>query len=128
MSSVVSPDIKRGRLTAPEKDEIVRLAEKGLSGGRIAQKLNRHPATINWAMLRLGLRQPTLYATTKAYSRNGTPVVPFGEPEDEVLTALRVAGLTTTKIAERLTERFGHRRSAHTVNMRLVLLANAEAA
>lgn len=119
----VPPDIKRGLLSDEEKAEIVRLAERKFTPGRIAQKLNRHPVTVGYAMHRLGLR--TLAKRDFCYLRNGVLVKSFCDEEDAYLSALRVQGLTTLKIAEMCTAKFGHRRSAHTIGVRLVLLSNA---
>lgn len=122
----IYPGIKRGRLTAEENERIVELAERGLGAGQIARRLNRHPVTVGYAMHRLGVR--TLTKRDFSYVRNGVVVKSFSDEEDAYLTALRTQGLTTTKIADLCTERFGHRRSPHTINVRLVLLSNSEAA
>lgn len=126
MATRVPDTIKRGLLTPAENEQIVELAGRGLSAGRIAQKLNRHPVTVGYAMHRLGLRK--LMRKSFAYVRNGVEVRSFSAEEDALLTALRVQGHSTTKIAEVLTKRFGHKRSPHTVNVRLVLLSNDEEA
>jgi hypothetical protein len=124
--ATVPDDIKRGRLSRAEEAAIVDLAARNFSPGRIAQKLNRHPATINYAMHRLHLR--AVARRDFAYFRGGVPVKSFSPTEDAYLTALRVQGLSHTQIAILLTHRFGHPRSSHTIGVRLALLANAEAA
>ena len=127
MGHRIPSDIKHGRLTGEESEQIVVMAERGLSAGRIAQKLNRHPVTISYAMHRLGVRK--LQLREFSYVRKGVLVKSFSREEDAFLSALRVQGFTTTtKIAELLTKRFGHKRSAHTVNVRLVLLSNLDEA
>lgn len=121
------PDtIKRGLLTPAENEQIAALADRGFSAGRIALKLNRHPVTVSYAMHRLGVR--TLVLKDFDYVRNGVRVKSFSRDEDAFLTALRVQGYPVTKIAELVTKRFGHKRSAHTIGVRLILLSNAEAA
>ncbi len=115
-------EVKRGRLSKDELAEIDRLGAKGWSPGRIANRLERHPGTVNYAMHRLGHRK--LVRRTTSYVRNGVLVVPFSEAEDQMLEKLRGEGLTTTRIAHILGDSFGHPRSAHTVNMRLVMLAS----
>jgi IS30 family transposase len=122
--SRVPEGIRRGRLTDAEEERIVELADRGLGAGPIALKLNRHPVTVGYAMHRLGVRK--LARRTFAYTRNGRPVKSFSDDEDRLITALRIEGHSTVRIAEIVTERFGHRRSAHTINVRLVLLSNAE--
>jgi hypothetical protein len=120
----VPEDIKRGRLTPAELEAIASLAERKFSCGRIAQRLNRHPVTVGYAMHRLGVR--VLARRSFSYVRKGGPVKSFCQAEDAYLTELRTSGVPVSRIAELLTERFGHRRSDHTVRVRLVLLSNAE--
>lgn len=121
------PDtIKRGLLTPEENEQIAALADRGFGAGRIAQKLNRHPATVSYAMHRLGVRRLT--RRDFSYVRNGVVVKSFSAEEDAFITALRVQGCKTPKIAQLVTKLFGHPRSPHTINMRLVVLSNAEAA
>lgn len=126
MSSRVPDTIKHGRLTSAENEQILELAERGFSSGRIAQKLNRHPVTISYAMHRLGCRK--LVLKTFSYVRNGVLVKSFSREEDAYITALRIQDYPTTKIAELVTKRFGHPRSPHTINVRLVLLSNLDEA
>src|SRR5689334_21512613 len=118
----VPNNIKRGLLTPTEKEQIVELAERGWSSGRIAGRLNRHPATVSYAMHRLGVR--TLVRRDFSYVRKGVVVKSFSAEEDALVLELRTRGLPTTKIAPIVSERFGHRRSAHTIGVRLVLLSN----
>lgn len=120
--SRVPEGILRGRLSTDEEAEIISLAERRFSPGRVAQKLNRHPGTINFAFHRLGLRE--LKPAKFAYVRNGVEVRSFSPEEDAWITALRVQGYTTTAIAEMGAKRWGHPRTAATINMRLTMLAN----
>lgn len=121
--SGASLEIVRGRMTEAEMREVEEMAERGLGSGQIARRLNRHQATIGWAMHRLGLK--TTMRREFAYYRNGVLVKSFSPEEDRLIEELRVAGKTTVEIAEELTKRFGHPRSPHTICMRLTLLANA---
>lgn len=116
-------EYKTGRLSDEELAEIERLAEQNFTAGRISQLIRRHPGTVNYAMHRLCLR--VLTKRTFCYERGGKIVKSFSDVEDAFLEQLRVDGKTTAEIAKRLTERFGHPRSPHTVNIRLQLLANA---
>lgn len=121
---MVGDGMVRGRMSSEEMTRVEELAEAGLKSGQIARRLNRHQATVGWAMHRLGLK--VTQHREFAYVRNGVLVKSFSREEDEIIEAMRVGGATTTKIAAALTERFGHRRSPHTVNMRLTLLANSD--
>lgn len=121
----VPEGIKRGRLSVDEEAAIVELAdEQKLEAGQIALRLNRHPATVSYAMHRLGCRQLT--RRTFCYWRAGAVVRSFSPDEDSWMLKRRAAGATTAQIALELGEKFGHPRSPHTVNVRLVLLANVD--
>ena len=115
-----------GRLSSAERDTIASLADRGLSAGQIALRMNRHPGTINFAMHALGLKQGPAPADFD-YVRAGRRVKSFSREEGAFIQALRVQGYTTTFIAEMVGKRFGHIRSAATINIRLKMLANAEA-
>jgi len=123
--SAPTPDLRRrGRLTGAELDVIETLAARGLSAGQIARRLNRIPATVNFAMHSLGLKAPA--ARQAVYVRAGRIVRTFAAEEDAFIAALRTGGLTTPQIAARTSERFGHPRTAATVLVRLRMLANLE--
>lgn len=117
--------IKRGRLSAEERDQIAALAGRGFSVGRIAQKLNRHPSTVNFALHTMGLRT-TKPQSRHSYVRKGSLVCAFSPDEDAYITELRDKGLSTTLIADLASRKFNHRRSAATVLTRLKMLANVE--
>ncbi|TCN30303.1 hypothetical protein [Sinorhizobium americanum] len=117
-------NIQRGRLSADELSAIEGLAERGLNAGQIAMRLNRHRATVHFAMTTLGLTTPTERAFR--YTRNGSEVVSFSKEEDAFISVLRVQGFTSTKIADLVGKRYGHRRSAATIRIRLMMLANRE--
>ncbi len=126
MSQRVPHDIVRGRLSEAEKAQIVELAERNFTCGRIAQKLNRHPSTINFAMHWMGLKKLTSRRPT--YVRGGVEVRGFSEGEDDYIQACRIEGLTTPEIATLVAAHFGHKRSAATINVRLRMLASTEEA
>ncbi len=118
------PDRKRGRMSPEERASIAALAERGLRPGQIALKLNRHPATVNFAMHSMGLN--TLRPRTFEYLRGGRTVRSFSPAEDRMIQELRAAGLSTLVVAARLNEAFGNERSCHTVGVRLKMLANLD--
>lgn len=123
------PDtIKRGRLSADEEGEIIELAERKLGAGQIALRLNRHPATVNFAMHRLGLRVIDASQAGREYVRGGVVVRRFTAEDDAFITALRIQRFTTPQIAALLAKRTGHPRTAATISMRLTMLSNVEEA
>lgn len=118
------PDtIRRGRLSADEMDRIDELSGRGLGAGQIALRLNRHPGTVNYAMHRLGRRKLTRRSTT--YVRNGVLVKSFSAEEDALIEALSASGMKNADIAAQVSAQFGHPRTEHTINVRLVMLASA---
>ncbi len=90
--------MKRGRLSPQEIGRLEELAEKRYSRGRIAQIMDRHPSTIEHAMVRYVLHSPR-EMRQKPYFRNGIEVRPFTADEDFYLETLRIAGHTKTAIA-----------------------------
>lgn len=117
--------IRRGRMSAEEDKLVEELACRRWSPGRIAGRLNRHPATIAWALYRLGLRAPGP-ASGRSYMRGGIMVRQFSTDEDAYIETLRVAGHKPKAIAKAASARFGTNRSPHTINMRLLMLANRD--
>jgi hypothetical protein len=114
-------------MTAEEKAEIERLAVvmKNVTPGKIAARLQRHPATVKWYMLCNGLiERPALYAT-KPYMRGGKMIYPFSPEQDALIEQLRAQGKVHREIAEELTKRFGIKRTAHGVQVRLVQISAA---
>lgn len=104
---------------------MLQLGERGLSSGRVAQLMNRHRSTVNWAFYRLGLKAPGP-ARGKVYVRNGRTVRQFTAEEDSYIETLRIAGHSRSAIARAASASFGTQRSYHAVHMRLVMLANRE--
>ena len=110
-----------GRMTAAEDQMVLQLAERGWTVGRIAMKLNRHKATINWAMYRLGLKAPK--PMQFEYVRNGRLVRSFSTDEDARIEELRMQGLSWRKIADDLAGMTGHQRTPASIGTRLKMLA-----
>lgn len=102
-------NIKRGRMTDRDKAEIIRLAEtiSKPTPGKIAAKINRHPATVNWFMLTRGLIERKAGRAPRAYQRNGQTIYPYAVEHDARLEALRVERKPFREIAEILTAEFG---------------------
>lgn len=116
--------VKRGRLSEAEIATIAELGERGLNAGQIALRLGgRSASTIYWRLLLLGLAKPKQPAASKPYLRKGVLITPFSAEEDAFIRALRVQDYSTPKIAELCTKRCGHRRTAHSVHVRLVMLS-----
>jgi hypothetical protein len=123
----VSYTIKRGRMTPADHAAIERLAVemKNPTPGKIARAINRHPATVNWYMLRNGLIERAPGRAAAPYVRNGKVIHPYSEQHDKRLLELRCAGKVFREIGEILTTEFGIFRNAHSVQVRLTQLACA---
>lgn len=119
--------VSRGRMSAEDKAEIERLATTMAkpSVGKIAAKVNRHPATVNWFMLTRGLIERKPGRAPHSYVRNGRTVHPYSEDHDAFIEARRSEGLSFKDVAARVTEKFGIPRNEHSVQVRLVQLAAA---
>ena len=118
------PTPRRGRLTAEECARIAALADKPLTCGQIALRLNRHPATVYQNMVSHGLRAPNLRSFD--YIRNGRRVRSFSRDEDAFIEALRCQNYKCREIADLCGKRFGHPRSTATIAIRLRMLASLE--
>jgi DNA-binding CsgD family transcriptional regulator len=116
--------IRTGRLSATEREQIERLAERSLTAGQIAQRMQRHAGTINFAMTSMGLRSQV--ARTFAYTRRGRAVRSFSPDEDALIEALRCQQYTFTKIADVCSKRFDHPRTPATICIRARALATRE--
>lgn len=121
--SAQAATLRRGRLSPHEREQIEALALKKLTAGQIALRLNRIPATINFAMHSMGLKVPTdrQFSFTR---KNGSEVHSFSQAEDAMISEMRAAGAVCREIADAIMARFGLRRSPQTVGIRLKMLAN----
>lgn len=120
---------KRGRMTDDERAEIERLAEalRKPTPGAIARRLNRHPATIKWYMLRHGLLTLTPRTIPRAYTtRAGITRYPWSPEQDARLTELLREGKNYRQAGEVLTAEFGVPRNTHNCQVRAVMLAATE--
>ncbi|WP_375454817.1 hypothetical protein [uncultured Methylobacterium sp.] len=115
--------VKPGGLSEQDHERIVALAEKGVKSSAIARKLEKHPATVRWFLYRLGLVQPTRRHSIPVDRPNGSGRKGYGPDEDRFILGLREAGVDLREIAQRVTEQFGHPRSRHGVEVRLIMLA-----
>lgn len=116
----------RGRLSSIEREQIARLADHGLKAGQIASRMNRHPSTVNFAMHSMGLKAPIDRSGVTYVRKNGSAVRSFDATEDALIEELRTGGATYRAIAEACLARFGRKRSAATIGVRLKMLANRE--
>jgi hypothetical protein len=123
------PNIVRGRMTSEEKAEIERLAEtlKRPMPGPIARRLNRHPATVKWYMLRHGLLvQPRRCIPGPYTTKSGITRHPWTPPQDARLEELLAAGKNYRQAGEILTAEFNIPRNTHNCQVRAVMLAASE--
>ena len=121
-----SYDVKPGGLTDADREQIFALAERGLRCGPIARRLEKHPATVRWFMYRNGLVQPLRRHAMPVDRPNASGRKGYTAEEDAFLLELREADVDLRVIAQRMTERFGHPRSRHGVEVRLTMLAARE--
>jgi hypothetical protein len=124
MSLQDAPAIVKGRLSPDELATVEQLSQRGWKAGRIAQKLNRHPGTINFAMHSMGLKAPKPIKPFSCVRKNGVVVHSFDAAEDAMLESTRLTGAVCREIAEASLAQFGRKRSAATINIRLKMLAN----
>ncbi len=116
-----------GGLSEADHDKIFALAEKGVKPSSIARRIQKHPATVRWFMYRNGLASPRPASNNAPADRSdarGRKV--YSAQEDAFIWRLRVAGTELAEIARRTTERFGHPRTRHSVEVRLVMLSARE--
>lgn len=125
MTTAIYPNIKRGKMTAADKAEIERLATTMVkpTAGKIARKINRHPATVNWFMLTRGLIERKAGRAAHPYERNGRTVYPYTAEHDAFIESLRSQGKVFREIGELVTAKFGIERDAHSVQVRMIQLA-----
>lgn len=126
-SLVCLRQVKRGRLSVPEHQDVAAVHDRGLTSGQIAVRLNRHQGTISNELVRIGARPPQ-QCRTKTYRRGSSIVKPFSPEEDIWIEALRVQGYTWAKIGELCRKRYGHARTPATIGTRLRQLAARNAA
>jgi IS30 family transposase len=119
--------IKRGRMTAAEKAAIERLATtlKTPTPGVIARRLNRHPSTVAWFMIRAGLIERTVkYGNRRVGTRqDGVKIHPYTPEQDRRIIELRTANKSYRVIAEIVTREFGVPRKLHSIQVRNIMLA-----
>ncbi len=119
--------IIRGKMTDADRAEIERLASTMAkpTPGKIARKINRHVATVNWYMFSHGLIERKPGRAARVYQRNGKAVHPYTEAHDAFIESLRSQGKKFREIAELVTAKFGIERNQHSVQVRIVQLSAA---
>lgn len=113
-------------MTRADREQIEDLAAKGLTCGRIAQKIGRHPSTVLWFMYCNGLAAPKKLEKPIMYVRGGVRVHRFTDEEDVFIEALAVQSYTPEEIARHAAARFGTERKHHSIRCRLKMLAARE--
>ncbi len=124
MTVIALRSLNRGPLAPAETDLLSTLVDRGMTCGAIALRMNRHRSTIIHAIARLGLRAPRRRAFD--YVRDGRRVVSFGAEEDTFIRVLRMQGYRLCVISRVVEKRYGHKRSANAISIRLAQLAAAE--
>lgn len=113
----------RGRFSDAEKAKIAELAGRGWKPGRIAVVLDRNASSVGYYMSTHGMVRSEVGKARVAFRRNGVLVVGFSSAEDGMIGSLRASGLSYSRVAAALAEKFGHRRTAQTVMTRLKWLS-----
>lgn len=117
-----------GHLTDSDRAQIHDLAEQGLKPGQIAQRLRRHPSTVQWFMYTNGLTAPKPLPEGRrtSYLRGPLTVYRYTDEEDVFIEALRIQNFDCTEIARLSSKRFNIRRGHHSIRCRLKMLASRE--
>jgi hypothetical protein len=122
--------IKRGALSDAEKERIEHLFStlKKPYPAAIARHLNRAISTIEWHMMRNGMRsKPIQKRKLLTYQgRDGKTCYTFTPEHDAFIEARRVEGKPYSLIAKLVTAEFGFERKWYSVRTRLALLASTE--
>lgn len=126
--SIIKHPIRPGGLSPADHARIDELAAKGWRAPRIAREIEKHPSTVLLRLYRQGWRAPEPHRDRRVQRRAGRIVRPFTPDEDTFIEGLRVQGLSCRRIAEAVRERFGYYRAESSVWVRLLMLANREAA
>jgi hypothetical protein len=128
MGTPVKWTVRPGGLSNADHKMIRELADRGWNSNRIAQRIEKHPATVAWFMYSRGLKERTRQPTPrKPYTRaDGVLVSPFTPDEDAFIEALRVQQYKFVEIARLANARFGTKRPHNSIQMRLVMLAGGE--
>jgi IS30 family transposase len=122
----LSYTVRPGGLSEADREQIFALADKGMKCGPIARRIEKHPATVRWFMYRNGLAQPVRRKSIPTAHPDARGRKGYSPEEDAALLEMRSAGIDLRVIAERMTERFGHRRTRHGVEVRLIMLAASD--
>lgn len=124
----LSYTVKPGGLSEADHARIFEMAERGLKSGPIARALEKHPATVRWFMYRNGLATVARRHSVPTDKPNANGRKGYSPAEDAFIEELRADGVDLRVIAERATAEFGHKRSRHGIECRLVMLASSDVA
>jgi len=133
---VASPEpwvTKHGRMDKAEIAELTRLADEAVAADRepkvgdIARAMGRKFSTIAWQLMMRGyLDRKINYGGPRSYKRKGNTVWRWTTDEDRRIWKMRCDGLIPRVIAERMKAATGIDRPAHSVGVRLKMLAAFE--
>lgn len=126
---MTSIGIKHGPLSAEELAQIEHLAStmRKPTSTKIAWKLNRSASTIGWHLLTNGLVARNIsYPRVHPYRRGDRMIYPFSRGQDRRIVELRSDGKSPTEIAAIVSREFNVPRKAHSIDVRLRMLAGYE--
>jgi len=126
--AAISQANRRG-LDDDDREMIERLCStmKKPTPGKIATKIGRHVATVAWFMITNGLIDRKIqYGGPTSYIQGGKLVFRYTEAHDKMIVALRRDGRNPRQIAEALSAAFGIKRTGHSIDVRLKMLAAYE--
>lgn len=124
--------VRPGGLAPEDKERIRRLAddleEKGkpVTAGPIARKIEKHPGTVWWFLIREGYIAPARAAPDEVPTVDARGRKKFSAAEDQFLLDRRAEGVSITEIARLFGQRFEHKRTRHSLDVRLTMLAASE--
>ena len=124
----LSYTVEPGGLSDAHHARIFEMAERGLKSGPIARAILKHPATVRWFMFRNGLAKVAVRHAMPTDKPNARGRKGYTAAEDAFIVALRADGVDLRVIAARATAEFGHPRSRHGIEVRLVMLASSDEA
>ena len=124
--------VRPGGLAPEDKERIRRLADdlerkgKTVTAGPIARKIEKHPGTVWWFLTREGYVAPARAAPGDTPTVDSRGRKKFSAEEDQFLLDRRAEGVSITEIARLFGQKFEHKRTRHSLDVRLAMLAATE--